>query len=75
MEESHAKDMATFIPYEVLPEARNWRVGHIYRVKMVMKQVSQGEEGAIFEIVDATSLERDKRQRYYLSEGGSYGGK
>lgn len=62
------------IPYDTLPEARDWRVGKTYRAKTVLRQVGSHEDGAEFELVDATSLEsQDKgRQRYFLSDGGSY---
>ena len=66
----------TYIPYGVLPEAREWRVGRTYRTKMVMKQIGQTERGANFDVVDATSLEpNESRKRYFLSDGGSYGGR
>ena len=65
----------TFIPYSVLPDSREWRVGHTYRAKMVMKQIGTDEKGANFEVVDATSLEpNEARKRYFLSDGGSYRG-
>lgn len=62
------------IPYSTLPEAKDWRVGKTYRTKTVLRQVGAHENGAEFEIVDATSLESDDkvRQRYFLSDGGSY---
>ena len=61
-----------FIPYDKLPEGRNWKVGQTYRVRVVLKQVSMQEEGATYDVVDATSLEReDKGRRYYSSESGS----
>lgn len=67
---------STFIPYSVLPEARNWRVGRTYRVKMVIKQMGQMENGAHFEIADATSLEpNEARKRAFISDSGSYGGR
>ena len=64
--------MPTFVPYEVLPESRDWRVGKTYRTKMVMKQTGMNEHGANFDVVDATSLEPAGRTRYFLSDGGSY---
>ena len=65
----------TFVPFDILPESRDWRVGRTYRTKMVMKQVGMNEHGANFDVVDATSLEpKDSRKRFFLSEGGSYGG-
>ena len=65
----------TFIPYDKLPEARDWRVGRTYRAKLVMKQTGMTEQGAAFDVQDATSLEpNEARKRYFLSDGGSYGG-
>lgn len=65
----------TFVPFDVLPEAREWKVGKVYRTKMVLKQVGMDENGANFEVIDATSLEtRDIHKRYYLSDSGSYCG-
>lgn len=64
--------LPTFIPYDVLPEARDWHVGKTYRTKMVMKQTGMNEDGANFEVVDATSLESKDRPRYFLSDSGSY---
>ena len=61
------------IPIELLPEARNWSVGKVYRVKMVLRQTGAGENYAEFEVVDATSLENpDKATRFFISEGGAY---
>lgn len=65
----------THIPYGVLPESRDWRPGKTYRVKAVVKQTGSNEDGADFEIVDATSLESSdssNRRKYFLSDGGSY---
>jgi len=64
-----------YIPFGHLPEARDWRVGQVYRTKLVLKQISLDEDGATFEIVDATSLEGDRKVRPVLnSEGGTYRG-
>ena len=61
-----------FISYDHLPEGKNWKVGMTYRVRLVLKQVGMEEDGATYEVVDATSLEReDKGRRYYTSENGS----
>ena len=61
-----------FISYDKLPEGRDWKVGQSYRVRLVLRQVSQHEEGCTYEVVDATSLEpADKGRRYYTSENGS----
>lgn len=62
----------TFISYEVLPEGKDWSVGHTYRMKLVAKQVGNDENGTYFEIVDATSLEPTARQRYLTSDEGTY---
>lgn len=63
------------ITYEQLPEAREWKVGKKYHVKMALKQVSMGEKGADFEVVDATSMEgRAHRSKRFLSGEGSYFG-
>jgi hypothetical protein len=62
-----------FLPYEVLPDAKEWRVGKNYRTKMVVKQTGMSEQGANFNVVDATSLElRDKAKAHFLSDGGTY---
>ena len=61
-----------FISHDHLPESKNWKIGQSYRVRLVLKQTSSMEDGATFEVVDATSLEReDKGRRYYTSESGS----
>ena len=61
-----------FISHDHLPESKNWKIGQSYRVRLVLKQTSSTENGATFEVVDATSLEReDKGRRYYTSENGS----
>lgn len=60
-----------YLPYDVLPEGQNWRVGQSYRVKIVLRQVGVKERGADFEVVDATSMEpADKASRKWLTEGG-----
>ena len=59
------------IPFATLPEGQSWKVGQAYRVKVVLRMTGQDEDGATFEIVDATSLEpTDKANRKWLSEGG-----
>ena len=61
-----------FISHDHLPESRNWQVGKSYRVRLVLRQTGLQEEGATFDVVDATSPEReDKGRRYYTSENGS----
>ena len=60
-----------YIPFEVLPEGQYWKVNSAYRVKLVLRQVSLDENGASFEVVDATSLESDDRgKRHFYSDGG-----
>ena len=59
------------IPFEVLPESRHWTVGKAYRVKVVLRQTGVSESGALFELVDANSMEpNDAGKRKYLTEGG-----
>ena len=59
------------IPHDLLPESKTWTIGKIYRVKLVLKQVSAYEDGTDFEIVDANSLEsEDKGRRYFTTEAG-----
>ena len=60
------------LPFDVLPESRDWTVGKAYRVRVVLRQTGVGEEGADFEVVDATSLEPgDKGRRYYVTDSGT----
>ena len=61
-----------FISFDKLPEGRSWKLGMSYRVRLVLRQVGTEETGATYEVVDATSLEReDKGRRYYTSENGA----
>ena len=61
-----------FISHDHLPESSNWKVGQSYRVRLVLRQTGLQEDGATFEVVDATSLEReDKGRRYYTSDSGT----
>lgn len=61
------------IDFDKLADAQEWKVGKVYRVKLVLKQVGMSENYADFEVVDATSLEdRAERSRHYLSGDGSY---
>ena len=68
----HASNPKLFIPFSLLPEGRLWSVGKAYRVKVVLRQTSTSEDGADFEVVDATSLEGGdaERRRFFVSEGG-----
>ena len=61
-----------YIPFEVLPEGKTWKNGRSYRVKSVLRQVSTDEQGASFEVVDATSLEPGdaERRRHFNSDNG-----
>lgn len=64
-----------YIKFDKLPEAKDWRVGQAYRCKVVLKQVGSDENGATFEIVDATSMEpTDKGKQRWLSDGGYFKG-
>ena len=59
------------IPFSILHDSRFWKIGKVYRVKLVLKQISQDEEAATFELADASSLETaEKSQRYFLTDGG-----
>ena len=70
MKEHEEKPMV-YLPYNILPEGQNWKVGQSYRVKVVLRQVGLEEDGAEFEVVDATSMEpSDKMARKWLTEGG-----
>ena len=68
----HTERPQVHIPFEVLPEGRHWRVGQSYRVRVVLRQVNTGEDGASYEVVDATSLESadSSRGKFLRSEGG-----
>lgn len=68
----NSKKKATVtIPFSLLPESQNWRVGKSYRVRLVVHQISTTETGAEFEIVDAISLEEMERTgRHFVSENG-----
>ena len=60
------------IPFDLLPEAKLWGIGHNYRVKVVLKQVGMDESGVTFELVDASSLtHEDKLKRNFMS-GNTY---
>lgn len=55
----------------MLPEGKTWKIGKTYRISMTIRQKSMDENGAYFEILDAASLSKeDKKNRYYLTEGG-----
>ena len=56
-----------YLPFESLEEAKHWEVGQSYVVKMVLRQTSLDENGASFEVVDATSMEsKDRARRKFL---------
>lgn len=62
------------IPFEILPEAKSWQVGKTYRVKMVLRQTGMDEQGATFDILDASSLDTADipgRRKWFLSDSGS----
>lgn len=60
------------IPFEILPEGKTWRVGQSYRVRLVLRQVSVGENDATYEVVDAVSMEAadSSKGKYLRSDGG-----
>ncbi len=63
------------IPFTMLPESKNWPVGKAYRVKLVLRATGIDEDCAMFEVVDANSLEpMDQTKRKYLTEGGYMNG-
>lgn len=65
-----------FVPFDKLPEAKNWQMGSNYRTRFLLKQTGLSEQGATFDVVDASSLElRDKANEAFMSEGGSYVGR
>ena len=66
-----------YIPFELLGDAQHWEVGQTYRIKVVVKQKSLDENGAEFEIVDASSLESPKRGEpsNVSSDSGTYRGR
>ena len=68
----HEHRSQVVIPFELLPEGERWKVGHSYRVRLVLRQVRTGEQDATFEVVDAVSLENGGREggRTLPSDGG-----
>ena len=59
------------ISFDILPEGKEWRIGRSYRVRLVLRQVSKGEDEATFEVVNAMSLEKkQEHKRYFVTEGG-----
>lgn len=60
------------LPFEVLAEGKHWKVGQAYRVKLVLRQTNLGEDGALFEVLDASSLEPDDKakKRFLATEAG-----
>lgn len=68
-------DNVVDITFDKLPEAKDWKVGKAYRVKTVLRMTGSDEDGATFEVVDATSMEpADKGKQSFLSEGGYFKG-
>ena len=61
-----------FISFELLPEARDWKVGKVYRARLVLRQTNLDENGASFEILDAASLESDDKGKRRLTTDGGY---
>lgn len=68
----HTKRPQVSIPFEILPEGRFWKVGQSYRVRVVLRQVTTGEDSATYEVIDATSMESadSSRGKFLRSEGG-----
>lgn len=61
-----------FIPYELLPECKGWKIGKVYRVRAVLRQTNSSEQGATFELEDATALDTGSGQgaTFLLSDDG-----
>jgi hypothetical protein len=60
------------IPLDLLPEGKDWTIGKVYRVRIVLKKVGASEDDAQYELADATSLEpEDKGRRFYVSDSGT----
>lgn len=62
------------LPFSLLPDSKQWKVGKKYRVQLVLKQTSLGQNAATFDVVDALSLElADEQKHKFLStDGGLY---
>ena len=62
-----------YLPFDVLSDSKSWSVGTAYRVKLVLKQTSVSEDGASFEVIDASSREpNDKEKKRFLTSEGGY---
>ena len=59
-----------FIPYNLLPEAKDWKNGRVYRVRAVLRQTGSSEQGSTFELEDAVSLDGEKAATYLTSDDG-----
>jgi len=69
------EDNKFYLSFDKLPESKTWQVGKAYRVKVVLRQTGSDENGATFEVVDATSMEpADKHKQRFLSDGGYFKG-
>lgn len=59
------------LSFDELPEGKEWRIGKSYRVRVVLRQISKGEDDATFEVMDTMSLEKSKEhKRYFVTDGG-----
>ncbi len=63
-----------FIPFSLLREGKRWEVGRSYLIKIVARETGQEEDGATFQIIDATSLEPEDgaRRKFLYSDGGMF---
>lgn len=60
-----------YISFDMIPEAKFWRINSVYKVEAVLRQKSMDDKGATFDIVEiSSSSPKDKRVRHYLTEGG-----
>ena len=67
-----AKKTKIIIPFDVLPEAKQWKVSKKYKVNLVLQQTGMDEDGATFAILDAKSLEPtdEQRRKFLHSDSG-----
>ncbi|MCK9370412.1 hypothetical protein M0R04_10930 [Candidatus Dojkabacteria bacterium] len=65
-----------YIPYDRLTAGKDWEIGQTYRIKLIVKQKTKDEDGAMFEIIDASSLEMPgrKERAEIHSDSGTYKG-
>lgn len=68
---NETQKLTLFVPFDLMPESESWGIGNTYRAKVVLKQISTVENGALFELIDASSLEPgDSSKRRYITDGG-----